>query len=96
MVAGRQPGDAGADRVDHARRLVSENDRQRARERAVGDAEIGVADAAVRHPHADLAGAGIADLDAGGDAERTGGRFEKSGLHWRQVVTPLGGYAVRP
>ena len=58
VIAGRQTFDAVADGVDDAGSLMSEHQRPAAvAELAVGEVQVGVADAGGSDPHADLAGA---------------------------------------
>ena len=78
LVADRELGHPGADRLDRARGLVAEHGRRRHRERAVGEREVGVADAAVAHPHEHLARTRIFDVDVVDDFERLLGCFEQA------------------
>ena len=55
MIADRELGHAGAERLDHARALVAQHDRQRhALPGAVGGVQAAVADAARGHAHQDF------------------------------------------
>ena len=72
MVAGVEPGDARADGLDDARAFVPEDRRARMVVDAVDDVEVGVADAARRHPDRDLARTGSVDLDVLHPEGRTG------------------------
>src|SRR5258705_235843 len=69
-VTDGEAGGVGAERVDDAGRLVTEDDRRRGGKHAVDDAQVGVADAAVRDPHAHLTGARWLDVDVVVDLER--------------------------
>ena len=77
MIAQRHVGDADADLVDDAARLVAENARQhhpaRHPRRPVVDLHVGAADSRRPHFQADFAGAGIARFPvADGDAADLG------------------------
>ena len=56
MVAGPHRSHGRADRLDHARALVAEDDRQRIGERALDHLEVGVAEAAGAHLDQHVAG----------------------------------------
>ncbi len=57
MIADREAGDVLAQRLDHPGALVAEDQRPAARaERAVGEVQVGVADAGGRDPDQHLAG----------------------------------------
>ena len=57
MIADREAGDVLAQRLDHPGALVAEDHRPAARaERAVGEVQVGVADAGGRDPDQHLAG----------------------------------------
>ena len=75
-VADRQAADAGADRVDRARDLVAQHHRllqaDAAEAAVLPVVQVGAADAADAHPHADLAGADRGSLD-GFDPQVAGG-----------------------
>ena len=62
-VAGRDLGDVGADRLDHARRLVPEEEREVVVDRALAVVQVGVAHAARLHGDPHLAGTGIGHDD---------------------------------
>ena len=55
MVAGRDPGDAGADLLDHARALVPQHHGQPARDLPVQHVQVGMAEPGVRVADEDLA-----------------------------------------
>src|SRR2546430_13144627 len=55
-VARLHGGHVVADRLDHARGLVAEQEREVVVDRALAVVEVGVADAAGLHPHERLAG----------------------------------------
>jgi hypothetical protein len=55
VIAGIEPDHSGADLLDDAGPLVAEHDRQLGRVDALDDMEVGVADAARRHPYEHLA-----------------------------------------
>ena len=62
-VAGRHVGDVGADRLDDARRLVAEQERELVVDPALPVVEVGVAHAARLHLHERLARARVGHLD---------------------------------
>jgi PAS domain S-box-containing protein len=80
-VAERERRHSGADRVDLARGLVTEDDRERRGHVAVHRAQIRMTDPAVTHPHADLAGPRLAQLDVVAEDEGLALLFEDRGAH---------------
>jgi hypothetical protein len=52
-----------SDGVDDTGRFVSEDNRQRARERSIGDTQVGVTDAAMLDPHPHLPCTWFLDFD---------------------------------
>ena len=62
-VAGLQPGDVRADRLDDTRRLVAEQEREVVVDPALAVVQVGVADAAGLHLHHRLARTGVGDVD---------------------------------
>ena len=62
-VAGRDVGDVGPDRLDHAGRLVAEQERELVVDAALAVVQVGVAHAARLHLHERLAGTGVGHLD---------------------------------
>ena len=62
-VAGRDVGDARADGLDHAGRLVPEQEREVVVDAALAVVQVGVADAAGLHLHQRLARARVGDQD---------------------------------
>src|SRR6185503_10115289 len=62
-VAGRDAGDAVADRVDDPRRLVAQQVREVLADPALAVVQVGVAHAARLDPHGHLAGTGIGHHD---------------------------------
>ena len=62
-VAGRDLGDVGPDRLDHARRLVAEQEREVVVDRALPVVQVGVAHAARLHRHERLARARVGHDD---------------------------------
>ena len=81
-VARREPDHARADALDDARGLVPEHDRQRHRGvLGVDDAEVGVADAAVLHGDAHLAGPGLRDGEVVDQVQRLALLLEKRCAH---------------
>ena len=62
LVAGGDGDPPRADLLDDAGRLVPEDHRQRRRQLPVDEVQVGVADAAVADPYADLAGSRRLDL----------------------------------
>ena len=67
--------------VDDAGRLVSEHDRGGRREDAVGEAQIGVADATVPYANTDVSRPGILDRDVVAHDERLSRRLEDRGAY---------------
>ena len=62
-VAGRDLGDVGADRLDHAGRLVAEQERELVVDGALAVVQVGVADPARLDRDQHLAGTGVGHLD---------------------------------
>ncbi len=81
MVPGLQPLDVAAHGVDDAGRLVSEHDRGGRREDAVGEAQVGVADATVPYANTDVSRPGILDRDVVAHDERLSRRLEDRGAY---------------
>ena len=74
--------DAGADRLDHARRLVAVDRRQLAAPGAVDIEDVAVADRAGGDPDQDLAGAGLGEFDRlDGQRRAEGAADGGSGFH---------------
>ena len=63
MVARLEIGDFGADLLDHARRLMAENHRQRMGVQPLDEVQIGMAQATHRGAHQNLARLGLARAD---------------------------------
>ena len=90
MIAGREAGDALADRLDHARALVAEHGgRVAGRVGAAGRVEVGVADAAGGEAHQHLARPRPVELDVLDD-ERLGELLEYGGADLHGCADPNG------
>jgi hypothetical protein len=93
VVAFDEVGDPGTDGGHHAGGLVAEHHRGGGRHGAVDEAQVAVADAAVRHPHGHLAGAWLLDLDVVADHQRFPDLFKHRSSHLRPLVllgVPIG------
>ncbi len=78
MVAGREAGNARADRLDNASTLVTEHDRRRPPPLATENMEVGAAETDPGDAHEDVAGAGLVELDLG-NVQRAAGLAKERG-----------------
>jgi len=81
VVADGERRHAHPDRLDDAGRLVTEHGRRDGRQRAIDEAEVGVAHAAVRHAHGHLARMWFLGDDVVVHDESLTNRLEHRGAH---------------
>ena len=102
MVAGGEPPDLGADRLDHTGALVATDDRQRHGHVAGAGVVVGVAHPGGAHAHEHVGGSGVVELDVldapvlPDPPEHRGACGRRHGLPLLSVGRPPAGIDPRP